>query len=202
MEQKFFMLIENYEQLKTVSDPFRTKLLTLLIEQSYTGQQLAKSLEVPRSKIHYSLNELEKNGFIEVVKKEEKGSIVQKFYKATARSFIPSEKLLPHSAEIADYFRESALNVLSRARNRVLSAPEEAFQLKEGQQQDLPQIAMQIETKANEEEFIKWLKKYRELVEEFKNMNDDKGKFYYLTTVGFETDEPYFEDNHIKEDTN
>ncbi|GAK06772.1 winged helix-turn-helix domain-containing protein [Geomicrobium sp. JCM 19038] len=81
MTQHSYMMIENHEQLKAVSDPFRSHILTMLVERAYTGQQLAKTLEVPRSKVHYALHELEKNKFIKVVHKEEKKSVVQKFLK-------------------------------------------------------------------------------------------------------------------------
>jgi DNA-binding transcriptional ArsR family regulator len=196
MKQKSVMLIEEYEQLKAISDPFRTKILSLLIEKSYTGQQLAQLLDLSRSKIHYHLNELEKNGFIAIVRKEEKNGILQKFYKAVARGFIPSEKLLPYQSEVGDYHREMTLNVLNRARIRTLSAPEETFEVKTSNPEQWPRIAMQLETKINEEEFVAWIAKYRKLLEDFKEMKDDNGKWYYLTTVGFQMDEPYFEDNH------
>ncbi|WP_141432192.1 helix-turn-helix domain-containing protein [Bacillus sp. 03113] len=195
MKQKSCMILKNYEQLKTISDPFRTKILMLLVEQPYTGQQLAHLLEVPRSKIHYALTELEKNGFIQVVKKEEKGGIIQKFYQSTARSYYPSDQLLPFSEDLGNYVRDLALNVLERAKIRALSAPEEAFQFNTADKEKWPMISMQLEAKVNEEEFIKWLAKYRKLLEEFNNMKDDKGKFFYMTTVGFQIDEPFFEDN-------
>ncbi|TDL93428.1 ArsR family transcriptional regulator [Macrococcus brunensis] len=89
-----FLLIDNLAQLKCISDPFRIKLLECLYDTSKTGQQLADELEIPRAKIHYHLREMEKYGFIEIVKTEQKISIIQKFYAPTAKAFIPAEHLL------------------------------------------------------------------------------------------------------------
>ncbi len=192
--QKQYMIIEDLGQLKAISHPFRTKIISLLMEQSYTGQHLSEILEVPRSKIHYALNELEKHGFVQKVKTEEKGGIIQKYYRSTARGYIPSEKILPYVEDVSNYYRESALNILNRARIRALSAPEEAFSFEGEELSNQPMISMQIETKAREEDFIKWLKKYRKLVEEFKNMPESEdSNYYYLTTIGFQIDAPFFE---------
>ena len=59
---KKLLVIENLAQLKSVSDPFRIELLTMLGEKPKTGQNLADEIDIPRAKIHYHLNELMKNG--------------------------------------------------------------------------------------------------------------------------------------------
>lgn len=38
MEQQAILILEQYEQLKVISDPMRTKMLMHLIEQPHTGQ--------------------------------------------------------------------------------------------------------------------------------------------------------------------
>lgn len=187
LEQQNMKLIDTHSQLKVISDPFKNQVLYLLVEKAYTGQQLSKILEVARSKVHYALTELENNELIHIVRKEEKNGIIQKFYKAVAKKFILDEQLIPQSSDSEDYYRSSFLNILSRAKIRTLSAPEEAFQYKN------PKIGMQLEAKVNEEEFKNWLERYKKLIEEFEHMKDDKGKFYYLTTIGFQIDEPLFD---------
>ncbi len=193
--QKPYLIIESLDQLKAVSDPFRTKLLSLLLEHSYTGQQLSKLLEVPRSKVHYALGELEKYGFVQIIKTEEKGGVLQKYYKSTAKGYIPSEKVLPYIEDVGNYYRELIINILNRARTRTLTTSEEAFNFTEKKQDKIPLVAMQLETKASEEQFIQWLNKYRELIDEFVNMSEEGENFYYLTTIGFQIVEPYFEIN-------
>ncbi|QAY67359.1 ArsR/SmtB family transcription factor [Paenibacillus protaetiae] len=194
-KQQAVMVMESFEQLKAVSDPFRSKLLTLLIEQSYTGQQLARLLEVPRSKVHYALTELENTGFIRVARKEELGGIVQKFYKAVAYSFRPGEHLIPQSESIENYNRNMMLNTLSRAATRAMTAPEEAF-INRAEVQHQPRLTMQLEARVSEDTFIRWLMKYRELLKELEDMEEEPdGRFYYMSSVAFEIDEPYFEEN-------
>ena len=90
MEQKSIFIIENYEQLKVISDPLRTEMLIFLVEQPHTGQMLAQELNLSRAKILYHLRELEKHKIIQLVRKEERGGNVLKFYQAVARGFIPA----------------------------------------------------------------------------------------------------------------
>ena len=189
MEQKNIKIISNHNQLKILGDPFKNQVLTLLLEKAYTGQQLAKMLEVARSKVHYALTELENNELIHVVQKEEKNGIIQKFYRAVARSFVPDEQLLPQANDFEEFYRSFYLNIWSRAKIRALTAPDEAFQ------KNKPKIAMQLEVKLREEKFKVWLDKYKALVDELIESDDDEGNYYYLSTIGFQIDEPLFEDD-------
>ena len=94
---KDVLIIDELNQLRAVSDPFRVQLLYHLGREPMTGQQLAEKMDLSRSKIHYHLQELEKNGIIEVVRREEKNGILQKFYSPIAKAIIPSEDLLSFS---------------------------------------------------------------------------------------------------------
>lgn len=96
---KKLLVLDNLSQLKSVSDPFRLQLLTLLSEKPKTGQMLADELDIPRAKIHYHLNELLKNGIILVVKTEEKNSIIQKFYAPVAKKVVPNIDLLKYTQD-------------------------------------------------------------------------------------------------------
>ncbi|TYP74904.1 ArsR/SmtB family transcription factor [Paenibacillus methanolicus] len=191
-----YYMITNYDQLKALSDPFRVKILNMLIEGSYTGQQIAHSLEIPRAKIHYHLNELEKYGFIHVVHTEAKNGIIQKFYRSVAYSFRIADDLLPYAAEVGDYYRHSMLEVLNRARLRVISAPEEAFRTTIDDVTRRPRLMMQAEIRATEAQFVDWLVRFRKLVEELDQLpepeNPDEAKWYYFSGIGLQIDEPRF----------
>ncbi|WP_042358065.1 transcriptional regulator [Geomicrobium sp. JCM 19055] len=91
---KEIFVMTTYEQVRAVSDSFRSRMLVNFGTQPLTGQQLAEKLDISRSKIHYHLNELEKNGIIEIVRREEKNGIMQKFYQPVAKSYIVDDKLL------------------------------------------------------------------------------------------------------------
>ncbi|MFD0867692.1 Helix-turn-helix domain [Chlamydia abortus] len=193
MNQLPYLMIDKFDQLKALSDPFRARIVMLLIENSYTGQQLAQQLEIPRSKIHYHLNELEKNELIRVNRTEVKNGIIQKFYRSVARGFFPSPDLLPHATEVSDYFRESTISSLDRAKLRALSAPERAFQHTSPDKNSWPRTSMQAEVRATEEQFVEWLRKFRKLVAELAEIEcGDEGNLYYISTVAFEIDEPWF----------
>ncbi|NEW06915.1 helix-turn-helix transcriptional regulator [Paenibacillus sp. SYP-B3998] len=185
-------IIQDLEQLKTVSDPLRTKVLHYLIEKAYTGQQLAKLLGMARAKVHYHLNELEKHGFILVVRTELKNGIVQKFYRAVARGFVPSEELLPYVSEVENYYRETTLSVLARARLRAIAAPEEAFQIPSSDRAQWSRMATYLEVKMSKEKFAAWLTKFRSLIFELDQQQEENGEWFYLTTVGFQINEPSF----------
>jgi predicted ArsR family transcriptional regulator len=185
-------VIRDLEQLKTVSDPLRSKVLVYLIEKAYTGQQLAKLLGMARAKVHYHLNELEKHGFIVVIRTELKNGIVQKFYRSVARGFVPSDELLPYVSEVENYFRETTLNTLTRARLRALSAPEEAFQIPSSDRTQWSRMATQVEVKMSKEKFAAWLTRFRTMLFELDQHQEEQGEWFYLTTVGFQIDEPSF----------
>ncbi|MGG1513931.1 helix-turn-helix domain-containing protein [Paenibacillus oryzisoli] len=193
MELQPVYIIEELEQLKTVSDPLRYKVLLYLIEKAYTGQQLAKLLGMARAKVHYHLNELEKHGFITVIRTELKNGIVQKFYRAVARGFVPSEALLPYVSEVENYYREATLNALGRARIRAIEAPEEAFQIPSPDRTHWHRMATQIEVKMSKEKFAQWLSKFRALIFELDAQQEEQGDWFYLTTVGFQINEPSFD---------
>lgn len=193
MKPQPIYIIEDLEQLKTVSDPLRAKVLQFLIEKAYTGQQLAKLLGMARAKVHYHLNELEKHSFITVVRTELKNGIVQKFYRAVARGFVPGENLLPYVSEVENYYRERTLSVLANARRRAITAPEEAFQIPSSDRSQWPIIMTQVEVKMSKEKYAEWLRKFRALIYELDSQQEENGEWFYLTTVGFQTNEPSFD---------
>ncbi|MCS1352153.1 winged helix-turn-helix domain-containing protein [Mechercharimyces sp. CAU 1602] len=192
IKQKRAFQLDRYEQLKAISDPLRIRMLLHLIERAYTGQQLAKKLEHSRSRIHYHLGELEKNGLISLVRKEEKKGIVQKFYQAVAIDFYISDSLLPHVAELKQTRRYTIVEMLNRAKQRALMAPDEAFEMREGAHDTWSNLSMQAEYRLREDQFKEWLSRYRKLVSELDKLQDEAGeygKWYYLSSVGFQTEE-------------
>ncbi|MOA62736.1 hypothetical protein D3C78_1882480 [compost metagenome] len=54
-------------------------------------------------------------------------------------------------------------------------------------------MATQLEVKMDKEKFAVWLSKFRELIYELDQNQDEDGDWFYLTTVGFQIDEPSFE---------
>lgn len=192
MKQKTIEIIETYERLKSISDPLRTKMLMYLVEQPHTGHMLAHELNLSRAKILYHLRELEKHRIIQLVKKEERGGNILKYYQAIARGFIPADHLLTYS-ETKEATRQSYLEVLDRAKTRVLTAPETSFELESQEVEKWDRLSLQQEVSVSKEAFLEFTEKYRALLRELEEKdNDGDQQDYYVMTTAFRIDETLF----------
>ena len=90
---KDIQYITDIEKLKVISDPLRISILTTLGTEKKNSKELAKLLKINRTKIHYHLNILEENNFIEVVDTDTINGIIQKYYLPTAQAFVPSPSI-------------------------------------------------------------------------------------------------------------
>lgn len=90
------LVINDLDQLKSISDPFRLKLLTMLSESPKTGQMLANDLAMSRSKVHYHIDQLLHHNIIILSHTEERNSIIQKFYQPAAKKIIIAEDILKY----------------------------------------------------------------------------------------------------------
>lgn len=189
MEQDDLFIIDTLDKLKVISDPLRTKMLMNLIKQEYTGQQLAELLGIPKTKIYFHIKELQKHGIIQIVKEEEKNAIIQKFYKAVARRFIPSDELLP-SHELIETSRQVFMETLVTTRKEIEQAPPESFQLTSTNQDTWKNIASTYHFQATEEEFTAFLTAFKELyhkhfVDSSSTVGSDR-KDYMMTFIAFQ----------------
>ena len=101
---KDIQYITDIEKLKVISDPLRISILTTLGTEKKNSKQLAKLLKINRTKIHYHLNILEENNFIEVVDTDSINGIIQKYYLPTAQAFVPSPSIFN------DLFNNTSIN--------------------------------------------------------------------------------------------
>ena len=101
---KNIQYITDIEKLKVISDPLRISILTTLGTEKKNSKQLAKLLKINRTKIHYHLNILEENNFIEVVDTDTINGIIQKYYLPTAQAFVPSPSIFN------DLFNNTSVN--------------------------------------------------------------------------------------------
>ena len=101
---KDIQYITDIEKLKVISDPLRISILTTLGTEKKNSRQLAKLLKINRTKIHYHLNILEENNFIEVVDTDSINGIIQKYYLPTAQAFVPSPSIFN------DLFNNTSIN--------------------------------------------------------------------------------------------
>ena len=101
---KDIQYITDIEKLKVISDPLRISILTTLGTEKKNSRELAKLLKINRTKIHYHLNILEENNFIEVVDTDSINGIIQKYYLPTAQAFVPSPNIFN------DLFNNTSVN--------------------------------------------------------------------------------------------
>jgi len=82
-------------QIKAYADPVRLRMLNLLIDKPMTGAKLARLLDIPRQRVHYHLHILEENGLIVLEEERVHRGLLEKVYRATARSYhTPDSRLL------------------------------------------------------------------------------------------------------------
>ncbi|UFU00087.1 winged helix-turn-helix domain-containing protein [Radiobacillus kanasensis] len=193
---KSMLTLTKHSQLKALSDPIRAEIMLRLIEKPHTGQMLSERTGLSRAKIHYHLKELEKNELIYLVRKEEKGGVIQKFYQSAARGFTPSSELLPHIKDVSETSRQLLLQMAEKTKSVILSAPEHAF--KQNQASENPSewsyVGAMWQYSLSEKNFQEWIHKYFSLMDELSKMaretNDEaEKKLYYISTMAFEVDD-------------
>ncbi len=82
------LVIAELETLKILTDPLRTRLITLLRGGALTASQLAEQIALPVKKLYYHLGLLERHGTIRVVRTRVVSGITEKTYRASAHVFL------------------------------------------------------------------------------------------------------------------
>ncbi|MGY6634724.1 MAG: ArsR/SmtB family transcription factor [Alkalilacustris sp.] len=99
-EQAETYYLERIEQLQVMADPLRYRIIKLL-DRPRTGAQIARALELPRSRAHYHLKQLETAGLVTVDHLDASSGIVEKYYVCVAR-FFSFTRLLPAATAEGD----------------------------------------------------------------------------------------------------
>jgi len=90
---KEILILEDLVKIKSVADPLRVKILKILIVRQATVKQVADFLGQSSAKMHYHVKELEKQNLIKLVETIEKGGILEKYYRANAKSYHLTYKI-------------------------------------------------------------------------------------------------------------
>jgi DNA-binding transcriptional ArsR family regulator len=88
------LIINDLETLHVISDPLRLKLLTAIIDQPKPIKQIAAELEIDQIKLYYHFKMMEKHGLVKIVEERVISGIVEKVYRARARTLHVAEGLL------------------------------------------------------------------------------------------------------------
>ncbi len=77
--------LQTIEQLRSVADPLRIRIIEALARKPMTATQVGEELDEPAPKTHYHVRELERVGLVRLVETRERGGILEKYYRAVAR---------------------------------------------------------------------------------------------------------------------
>jgi DNA-binding transcriptional ArsR family regulator len=92
-----FFALTTLDQVHTMADPLRVRILDRLVRKPMTVKMLGTDLQEPPAKVHYHVRELERIGVIRLVETREKGGVLEKYYRAVARNFTVVKDLLSKS---------------------------------------------------------------------------------------------------------
>ncbi len=105
--------------MKLVGSELAIKILKLISEKPSYPVEIAKKLKVHEQKVYYHIRNLEKSGFIKVIKREEKAGSIAKIYALEKPSFFfklrdfePAQKLFVRSQSsfLDDFIKDGQLN--------------------------------------------------------------------------------------------
>jgi DNA-binding transcriptional ArsR family regulator len=143
--------------MHAISHKVRRRILQHLVADPMTVTQLGRALDMPPPTVHYHVRELVRVGLVRLVATRERRGILEKYYRAVARTFLlpkdplkgrtPSEQLatvnellddISHhvSAVLSDFNRgDEGADVVQLAVRVLFLRPD-----------DLPELAEKIET--------------------------------------------------------
>ncbi len=87
------LVIRELETLKVLTDPLRLQILELM-SKPITVKTVAKSLEMPPTKLYYHVSQMEAHGLIRVVGTRVVSGIIEKQYQVTAKNYTIDRSLL------------------------------------------------------------------------------------------------------------
>lgn len=73
---------------KSLADPTRTAILSMLLERAATTSQLAAAMGKPKGTVGYHVKTLEEAGLIRVVRTQPKRAMIEKYYGRCGRTIV------------------------------------------------------------------------------------------------------------------
>ena len=157
MQEIFY--ISQLQGIKTLSSERRLEILRDLVDQEYTAQELAMKFKIKPNALWYDMQQLEKAGFIKMIRNEHVRGTIKKYYRAVAKNYFVDVSLgqaelnksnTIHSLlnqEIEDWRRERIIKIsFSNIANNI--------------------ITQNLDIKENEKVVISYQPMHRKLVED------------------------------------
>jgi DNA-binding transcriptional ArsR family regulator len=86
-------IIQDAARAAVALHPVRLQILERL-EQPASPSTLSKTLGIPRQHLNYHMRELEEAGLVELLEEKKKGSVTERIYRSTARTYVIGPKAL------------------------------------------------------------------------------------------------------------
>jgi DNA-binding Lrp family transcriptional regulator len=102
-------VISDLETLRVVSDALRLQIVETTVDEPRTVKQIAKMLGTSTTKLYYHVNQLEEAEILKVVATRIVSGVIEKQYRATAKSFTVNKSLLSLLKETGDETYEALL---------------------------------------------------------------------------------------------
>jgi len=110
--------IQDLETLRVISDPLRTKIFEMLIDEPLTIRQLAERLGLATSRLYYQVNMMERAKFIRVTETRRVANLEEKVYQSVA----PCIELAPG---LLDFAKSGDMEISIRLLTGALDATRE-----------------------------------------------------------------------------
>lgn len=139
-----FQVIDDPRQLKAFTDPLRSRILSILIAQAATNQQLADALGEPHAKVLYHVRVLLDADLIQLVETRVKGGNVEKYYRAVARMFALRSGLMVPSDVVSSVAISELEAVQQEAAASIEAWPDQRWGLELRQARIAPERATEF----------------------------------------------------------
>ena len=82
------LILNELNQIKTLADPLRLRILEALIASAQTTRQVARQLNEKPNRLYHHVEALEKAGLIQLVETRPNRGTLEKYYRAAANHFL------------------------------------------------------------------------------------------------------------------
>jgi DNA-binding transcriptional ArsR family regulator len=166
------------DQVRTMADPLRVRILDRLVHAPMTVKMLGTDLGEPPAKVHYHVRELERIGVIHLVETREKGGVLEKYYRAVARTFTVMKDVLSNSksdelSAVVDEYLQVVQRGLSAALSRYQEHPD----------RNVPLMASISSVWATADEFRALVTKLNEVIESYETPRHLDGEAEWTINV-------------------
>ena len=137
-------VVNDPRQAALLAAPIRQQILEALAEPG-SASSMARTLGLPRQKVAYHLRQLEENGFVELVREEQRRGCVERIVRRKAEYLVASPKVLAPGMDprkVKDRFSSAYLIALA---SRMTQEVGEAQALAEKAGKPLPTLSTDVE---------------------------------------------------------